>query len=121
MMAGNIRTACLAATFLLCVSHYADGQTPGGPTSRDQSRRTCAAVQDPEGLPVEAITVSFEPLAVAPTRRGMTGADGKWCADLLPGVYVVRAYGRSMCTAPDFLDSFLNYRHAAVSRASRAW
>jgi hypothetical protein len=22
---------------------------------------------------------------------------------------------------PDFLDSFLNYRHAAVSRASRAW
>jgi outer membrane receptor for ferrienterochelin and colicins len=26
----------------------------------------------------------------------MTGADGKWCADLLPGVYVVRAYGRSM-------------------------
>jgi hypothetical protein len=26
----------------------------------------------------------------------------------------------SACTAPDFLDSFLNYRHAAGSRASRA-
>jgi hypothetical protein len=25
------------------------------------------------------------------------------------------------CTAPDFLDSFLNYRHAAASRASRVW
>jgi type I restriction enzyme S subunit len=26
----------------------------------------------------------------------------------------------SPCTAPDFLDSFLNYRHAAGSRARRA-
>ncbi len=26
-----------------------------------------------------------------------------------------------VCTAPDFLDSFLNYRHAAGARASRAW
>ncbi|MGC8884745.1 MAG: TonB-dependent receptor plug domain-containing protein [Bryobacteraceae bacterium] len=31
----------------------------------------------------------------------MTEADGKWCADLLPGVYVVRAYGRSMEGASD--------------------
>ncbi len=29
--------------------------------------------------------------------------------------------GGYFCTAPDFLDSLLNYRHAAGSRASRAW
>lgn len=95
-MTGNPWAACLAANFLFCAAHLANGQTHGGSTPRDQSRRTCATVQDPQGLPVEAITVSFEPLAVAPTRRGMTEPDGKWCADLPPGVYVVRAYGRSM-------------------------
>ncbi|MGB9609359.1 MAG: TonB-dependent receptor [Bryobacteraceae bacterium] len=100
-MTGNPWAACLAATVLFCAAGLTDGQTPGGSTRRDGSRRTCVQVYDPQGLPVESITVSLEPLAVAPTRRGMTEADGKWCADLLPGVYVVRAYGRSMEGASD--------------------
>ncbi len=100
-MAGYIWAACLAATFLSSTASLAGDQTLANSPPKNQSRRTCAAVQDPQGLPVESITVSFEPLAVAPTRRGMTGPDGKWCADLLPGVYVVRAYGRSMEGASD--------------------
>lgn len=56
----------------------------------------CVQVSDPQGLPVEAVTIQFEPLAAAAILRGRTDGDGRWCGEAAPGGYVARALGQGM-------------------------
>ncbi len=56
----------------------------------------CVKVTDPQSLGAAAITVTMEPLSAAAVQRGVTDTEGRWCADIPAGGYVVRAVGNGM-------------------------
>lgn len=95
-MSGNPRAAGVAAVVLFCLADLATGQTPAGTVPAARTRRTCVVVHDPQGLPVDSVTVSLEPLAVAPVQRGVIDGNGRWCTEAMPGKYVTRAVGKGM-------------------------
>ncbi len=95
-MIGNPWAACLAAIVFFHSVGWASSQTAARSAPSSRLRRTCAAVQDPQGLPAGSVMVSLEPLAAAAVQRGMTEPGGRWCVDAMPGNYVVRAIGSGM-------------------------
>ncbi len=95
-MTGKCSAACAAVSVLFCCADLAIGQTVTSPAHSRRTRRTCVSVHDPHGLPVEGVTVSLEPLAAAAVQRGIAGENGRWCDDVTPGTYVIRAVGKGM-------------------------
>lgn len=83
------------AAILFTCSSLAIGQT-AGPAPFKRTRKACVFVRDPHRLPVEAITVSLEPLAAAAVQRGLTDETGRWCVEAAPGTYIIRAVGGGM-------------------------
>jgi hypothetical protein len=53
--------------------------------------RFCVTVRDPAGLAVPGVAVAVKPMAAAAILHGATGEDGRFCENLAPGVYLIRA------------------------------
>ncbi|MCS7044205.1 MAG: TonB-dependent receptor [Bryobacterales bacterium] len=95
-MTGNSGARLRAPLIAFALAVLSFGQDLPAPSSAVRSRKVCASVQDPQGFPVEGVSVSLEPLAAAAVHRGLTDTQGRWCTEAAPGVYVVRAVGREM-------------------------
>jgi outer membrane receptor for ferrienterochelin and colicins len=54
------------------------------------AQELCVSVKDPAGLPAPEASVTLEPRAAAAIVRGVTGPDGRFCAPVSPGEFVVR-------------------------------
>lgn len=98
MTGGQSSHALHAARVLISALLLAPAIVLGNNGDAGNRSHLCVTVVDPQGLPVDSdsATVTLEPLAAAAVETGPTRGGGRWCTEVAPGTYVVRATGRGL-------------------------